>query len=101
MIGLFIAERREFDVDCTIDVECSIEQFYANVEFDGDTDVQPGDQVLVHGAPITIPYGERRQFKRRATVTRANWLEQQWTRIAAHLELTELYDLSFTERRDL
>ena len=101
MIGMFLVDRQIFDVDCTIDVECSIESFHAHVEFEGDTSLKPGDQVLVHGEPITVPYGEKRQISRRATVTRAGWLQQQWTRLAAHLEFTELYDLSFTDRRDL
>ncbi len=101
MIGMFLSDRRVFDVDCTIDIECSIDSFHAHVELEGDIQIRPGDQVLVHGDPIEVPYGERRQFVRRATVTRATWLEQQWTRLTAHFELTELYDLSFSGRRDL
>lgn len=101
MIGLFLIERHEYDVDCMIDVECTIDSFHAHVELADGSEIQPGDQVLVHGDPIAVPYGERRRFRRRATVTRSTWLEQQWTRLTAHFELTELYDLSFTGRRDL
>ena len=101
MIGLFVSSRRVLDVGCTVDVECTIDSFHAHVELDNELKIKPGDRVLVHGDPIEVPYGERTVLHRRATVIRANALEQVWTRITAHLELTELYDLSFTDRRDL
>ena len=101
MIAMFLSDRRVFDVDCTIDIECSIDSFHAHVELEGDIQIQPGYQVLVHGEPIEVPYGERRRYERRATVTRATWVEQRWTRLTAHFELTELYDLSFSGMRDL
>ncbi len=101
MIGLFTSSRRVLDVGCTIDIECSIDSFHAHVDLDGDLDIHAGDKVLVHGEPVEVPYGERRVISRRATVIRANALEQMWTRITAHLEFTELYDLSFTDRREL
>ena len=101
MIGLFISNRKVFDVDCTIDLECSVDSFHAYVDLDGDLDIHAGDKVLVHGDPVEVPYGERRVLRRRATVIRANALEQIWTRITAPLEMTELYDLSCPDRREL
>lgn len=101
MIGLYTSDRKVFDVDCTIDIECTIDSFHAHVELDNDMEIRPGDKILVHGAEIRIPYGERRTERRRATVMRAGPLEQAWTRVASALEFTELYDLSFTDRREL
>jgi uncharacterized Zn finger protein len=101
MIGLLTSGPRVVDVDCTIDIECTIDSFHAHVELDNDMEIRPGDKVLVHGSEISVPYGERRTERRRATVIRANALEQAWTRLTAALEFTELYDLSFTDRRDL
>ena len=59
---MFLSDRLVFDVDCTIDIECSIDSFHAHVELEGDIQIQPGDQVLVHGEPIEVPYGERRRY---------------------------------------
>ena len=71
------------------------------VEIDSAIDIQPGDEVLVHDAPTDVPYGERIVVQRTATIIRAGLLERAWTRIAGNFELTELYDVSFTERRKL
>jgi hypothetical protein len=57
--------------------------------------------VLVQNAPTVVPYGERILVRRTAVVTRASGLERAWTRLAGMMELTELYDVSFTERRRL
>ena len=48
-----------------------------------------------------VNYGERLTVRRTATVTRAGRLERAWTKLIAHLELTELYEVSFSERRKL
>ena len=63
--------------------------------------LKPGDEVQVHDAPTSVPYGERLIVQRTATVTRAGRLERLWTKLAGHLELTELYEVSFSERRRL
>ena len=55
----------------------------------------------MHDAPTDAPFGERIVVRRTATVTRAGLLERAWTRLAGNFELTELYDVSFTERRRL
>ena len=60
-----------------------------------------GDAVTVHDAPVSVPYGERLVVRRSATVSRASRLERAWTKLIAHLELTELYEVSFSERRSL
>ena len=64
-------------------------------------EIEPGDAVQVHDAPTSVPYGERLTVRRTATVTRAGPLERAWTKLIAHLELTELYEVSFSERRKL
>ena len=88
-----------FETDCHIEIEQSEEHFHAHVELDGDYAIRPGDQVLVHGEPIQIRFGERAEYQRRATITPATALERLWTRFAAWFELKELYEVSFTERR--
>ena len=93
--------RQTFTAPCTVEIEHSPESLHAHVEIDSDVAIQPGDEVLVHDAPTDVAYGERLVVRRTATIIRAGLLERAWTRIAGHFELTELYDVSFTERRKL
>lgn len=96
MIGNLIAPREKFDVPCTIEIENTFESLHAHVDLDGAVSVDAGDEVLVHGDPVRVPYGEKVVLRRLATVTRANWLDRTWTRLLARLELTELYEVSFS-----
>lgn len=88
--------RERIDVPCTIDIENSFESLHAYVELDGNLPIHPGDEVLVHGDPVRVPYGEKLTLRRIATVTRATAIERAWTRLIARLELTELYEVSFS-----
>jgi hypothetical protein len=95
----FVRQRYEFP--CTIEIENTRESLHAHVEIEGDFVIAPGDQVRVIDAPEHPPFGEKIVVRRRAIVTRAGALERFWTRLAGNLELNELYDVSFTERRSL
>ena len=101
MIGFSRLTRETFDAPCRVEIEHSPESLHAHVEIEGDWEMQPGDRVLVQDAPTDAPYGERIVVRRRATVIRAGLLERAWTRLAGNFELTELYDVSFSERRRL
>jgi hypothetical protein len=90
---------QSFDTPCTITVEQSPEHFHAHVELADTIEIQPGDKVRVHGAPIHIPFGTRQVFERRATVTRASPLVRGMTKLAAYLDLAELYEVSFNAGR--
>jgi hypothetical protein len=95
MMGRFFASREKFDVPCTIEIENTFESLHAHVDLDG---VLPGagDEVLVHGDEVRVAYGEKVVLRRMATVTRANWIDRAWTRVLARLEITELYEVSFS-----
>lgn len=86
---------------CTVEVEHTSDNLHAHVHLDGDPDIRPGDRVQVHGEPIAVPFGERRRFRRTASLYRAGLIERLWTRVAARLELSELYEVSFTSGRRL
>lgn len=88
-----------FDVACTVEIEQSAETLHAHVVLDGDVDIQPGDAVTVHDAPIDIGFGERIVVRRRATVMRGGLLARLQARIEGYLALTELYDVSFSDGR--
>lgn len=90
---------RQFETACTITVEQSSDHFHAHVDLAGDVELNPGDKVRVHGDPITIPFGHSETFERVATVTRAGPLTRAATRLAAYLDLAELYEVSFNPGR--
>jgi hypothetical protein len=98
-MSLSLAGRR-IKVPCTIEVEHTPRSLHAFVELQG-IDVGPGDTVLVHDAPIDVGFGERTVRQSHATVTKAGPIERLWTKLTAFLELTELYEVSFTPRRSL
>lgn len=93
--------RQTFDSPCTVEIERSAETLEAHVVIDGDYDLQPGDEVLVRDPPTDPRFGERLIVRRTATITRAGLPERVWTRLVSNFELSELYDVSFTERRRL
>jgi hypothetical protein len=95
------AGKRTFDVPCTIEIENTFESLHAHVELHGGVEIEPGDEVLVHGDDIRVPYGQKLTLQRMATVTRASWFERLKTHILARLELTELYEVSFSSGRKL
>lgn len=92
---------KRFDVGCTIEVSHTFESLHAHVELDGDIAIYPGDEVIVHGAPIKVPYGEMATIRRTATVVRAGWMERMWTKATGRFEMMELLEFSFSERTNL
>ncbi len=101
MIAQLLSSRRTSVVPCTIEIENTFESLHAHVELHGCPPVAAGDEVLVHGDVIRVPYGQKVVLEREATVTRAGWLESTLTRLAARFELTELYEVSFSSGRKL
>ena len=101
MKTMFPLRRRTFEAPCTIEIEHSADSLHAHVELDSAFEMRPGDEVLVHDAPTHIPFGTRIVLARVATVTRAGSIERLWTKFAGLFEVTELYEVSFTERRIL
>ncbi len=96
-----LSPRHSFDVPCSIEIENTFDSLHAHVELDGNIEIDAGDQVLVHGETIRVPYGQKMKLRRTATVTRASGIDWAMTKIAAHFELTELYEVSFSSRRSL
>ncbi len=68
--------RERFELGCTLEVEHSFDSLHAHVDLDGDPRLQPGDRVVVHGAPVDVGFGERLVERRVATVVRAHPLER-------------------------
>ena len=94
-MGLFTrsAER----VPCTVEVSHRFESLHAHVRFNNGAVVHPGDEVLVHGAPILAAYGELIIEDRQATITRASLLERLWTCATGDFGFMELCEFSFSE----
>jgi hypothetical protein len=91
--------RETWETGCTIAVEHTADALHAHVELDDDVPIGPGDQVRVHGAPVRLPFGEAITLRRRATVSRAGLVAQWWTKLRANLDLTELYEITFTSEK--
>ena len=90
-----------FEAPCTVLLERSAETLEAHVIVDSDYEIRPGDEVLVRNPPTEIGFGEKIEVRTTAVITRAGAPMRVWTRIAANFELSELYDVSFTDRRRL
>ncbi|MEE4278873.1 MAG: hypothetical protein V2I82_10455 [Halieaceae bacterium] len=89
--------RRQETAPCEVEVSHCFESLHAHLKFLNGAIVHPGDEVLVHGAPVMAPYGEVVREERTATITRASRLEQLWTRLTGDFEFMELYEFSFSE----
>ena len=84
-------------VPCTVEVSHRFESLHAHVRFNNGAVINPGDEVLVHGAPVVAAYGELIVEERIATITRANWFERQWVRWTGDFDFMELCEFSFSE----
>ena len=93
--------RKTVEVPCTIEVERTHESLHAHVDLAADFEIGPGDEVTVHGDTVQAAFGDRFILHRRATIVRASLFDRAWTKLAAGLELTELYEVSFSARRKL
>lgn len=82
---------------CTIRIRHDWESLEAHVELADDVQPEIGDKITVHGAAVQVPFGESITIQREATVRRAGPLEKAWIRFQAMFELTELYEVSFSE----
>ncbi len=92
-------EPRRFDVGCTIEIEQTGESLHAHVSLDGNVEIHPGDQVRIHGEPVKVAFGDRLNLRRTATVVRAGAWKRWTSHLAGYLELTELYEVSFSDGR--
>jgi hypothetical protein len=81
-----------------MDIARTAEELHAHVVLEG-VEVQPGDTVLLHGAPPAVAQGTRVTCSGRATVVRAGRLGRAWARLGGMFELTSLYEVSFTPGR--
>jgi hypothetical protein len=88
---------RRVDVPCTVEIEQSPESLHAHAIPEG-IEIQPGDRVLVHGAPSRVAYGERVSLRCTATVIRATAIGRLWAQVTGLLELTGLYEVGFERR---
>jgi hypothetical protein len=98
MITEWLSRRQVVEVPCTVDLEQTTESLHAYVELHG-IDIRPGDEVIVHDPPAMVGFGERLTCERRATVVRAGQVQSLMARVAGYLELTELYEVSFSNGR--
>jgi hypothetical protein len=88
--------REHVDLGCTIEVEHSFDSLHAHVELDGNPEVYSGDEIVVHGEPVDVAFGERVVLRRQATLVRAHPVQRAWTRLTGDFEFMELCEFSFS-----
>ena len=98
MMATWFTRPQEIELPCTVDLEQTTESLHAYVEIDG-IEILPGDRVIVHDPPTQVEFGDRIVCNRRATVLRAGLLGNALARLKGYLELTELYEVSFSDGR--
>jgi len=90
--------KTKLTVPCLVEVSHTFESLHAHVVLPDGVDAEPGDEIIVHGEPIRVPYGETASIAREATVIRATAVERLWTRLTGDVEFMELCEFSFSER---
>lgn len=95
---MFDSLKTRLTVPCTVEVSHTFDSLHAHVVLPDGIDAEPGDEVIVHGAPIRVPYGETASIERQATIVRATMIERLWTRMTGDLEFMELCEFSFSEK---
>lgn len=90
---------QSFQTGCTISVAHTAYELHAHVELDDNVLIGPGDRVMVHGAPVTLPFGGELTLRRTATVQKAGFFERTWTKMRAQFDITELYEITFTSEK--
>ena len=95
MLGKF---KTRLTVPCTVEVSHTFESLHAHVVLPEGVDAEPGDEIVVHGKPIRVPYGEVAEIAREATIVRATWIERLWVRLTGDMEFMELCEFSFSEK---
>jgi uncharacterized Zn finger protein len=95
---MFDFMKTRITVPCTVEVSHTFESLHAHVVLPEGVDAEPGDEIIVHGSPIRVPYGETASVPREATVVRATMVERLWVRLTGDLEFMELCEFSFSEK---
>ena len=90
--------KRRIEVPCTVEIEQTAESLHAHVELEG-AEAEPGDEVIVHGAPSHVPFGQKTTVRCRATIVRAGPLRRLKAKFEGYMELTELFEVSFSPGR--
>ncbi len=85
---------------CDVDIEKTVESFHAYT-VPADIELRPGDEMLVHGVPYEIEFGDHMTLQCAATVARATMAERVWTRFASIFQLTGLYEVGFQPQEEL
>ena len=95
---MFNAMKTRLTVPCEVEVSHTFESLHAHVILPDGIDAEPGDEIIVHGSEIRVPYGEVWRVDREATIVRATLLERLWTRLTGDFEVMELCEFSFSEK---
>jgi len=91
--------RSQVQVPCVVEIERTADALFTHAVPEG-VEVQPGDTVLVHGAPDHVPFGTIATYPCRATVLRGGPIDKLLARIEGLFAMTELYEVGFQPSDD-
>ena len=90
---------KQESMPCRIAVERTNDHFCAHTLYSGGPAFEAGDSVRVSGPVITAETGDRFIEKRTAHVRRAGPIRRALVKLIAILEISGLYEVSFSGRR--
>ena len=81
-------------------VDHKFESLHAEVDFGQGVDIHPGDEVIVHGQPIFVPYGQTHEEERQRHCGPRNLAGAAVDPLTGDFEFMELCEFSFSEGGD-
>jgi len=95
MIDRLLGRRFE-EITIDLDMEQTGESLHAYAIPVG-VEIGAGDELVMHGAPAGVPFGERRTMQVRATLRRAGWYDRAVVHVAGFFTFAELFNVGFED----
>lgn len=94
-----LLKREVIPTACTITVQHTDESLEAHVELDHGLLPSTGDRITVFGEPVRVEYGGSVTLRRDARLVRGTLLDKLWIKLLSLVDVSELYEVSFSPRR--
>jgi hypothetical protein len=95
MIDRLLGRRFE-EITIDLDLEQTPESLHAYA-IPVEVEIGPGDELVMHGAPAGVAFGERRSMQVRATLRRAGWYDRARVHVEGFFTFAELFNVGFED----
>jgi len=95
MIDWLLGRRTE-EIMVDLDLEQTHDSLHA-YSIPVGVEIRPGDELVMHGAPAGVPFGERRTMQVRATLRRGGWYDRAVVHLAGFFTFAELFNVGFED----